>query len=314
MIRFLTKNWGAKLVSLILAVGLWYYAVGEEGIEFTRTIPVEIKIENEKMSIVGKPTRVVLALLQAPRSLLGNLASEELKAEHRIKEVQSPGDYSFRLEPREIRLPSEKIRVLKIEPEVIQVKIDEMIVRKFEVEPVFLGEPAVGYRLDPTKAQLDPTAVLVEGPKSQLVNFGKVKTQSIDVVGRVRSFRKTVRLAEEPGLKILSDPWTDVYIPIEQALAEKTFEKIQVKILGLAGSQNRVGVEPLFVTLILRGSPKRLEAVEAKQISVYVEISELIEGTQEVAIQTLLPEGTFLKESPPRVKVTFHKRGSIFQA
>ena len=179
---WLVKNWTAKLVSLILAVGLWYYAVGEEGIEVTRTIPVEIKLDNERMSIVGKSSRVVSATLQAPRSLLANLASGELKAEHIIHKIETPGDYSFRVEPRDIQLPSEQIRVVRIDPEVIAVKIDEIIVQKLEVEPSFLGEPAIGYRLDPSRVQLDPRSVLVEGPKSQLEKIKKIKTQPIDVV------------------------------------------------------------------------------------------------------------------------------------
>ena len=310
MTHWLTKNWGAKLISLILAVGLWYYAVGEEGIEVTRTIPIEIKVEKEKMSIVGKPTRLVMVTLQAPRSLLTNLASEELKAEHVIRKVENPGDYSFRLEPGEIRLPSEKVRVLRIEPEVIQVKIDEMIVQKLEVDPVFLGEPAFGYRVDRDNLQLDPQSVLVEGPKSQLEKMAKIKTQLIDVVGRVRSFRKTIRLSEEPGLKVLSELWIDAYIPIQETLSEKTFEKIPVKSLGVPGSLSRISVEPLTVTFTLKGPSKSLETLEGKDILVYVEISELPDGTHEIPLQISLPEAISLKESLAPVKVTIQRRGA----
>lgn len=310
MTHWLTKNWGTKLVSLILAVGLWYYAVGEEGIEVTRTIPIEIRVEKEKMSVVGKPTRLVTVTLQAPRSLLANLASEELKAEHVIRKIETPGDYSFRLEPREIRLPSEKIRVLRIEPEVIQVKVDEMIVQKLEIEPFFLGEPAFGYQLDRNNIQLDPRSVLIEGPKSQLEKMGKIKTQPIDVVGRVRSFRKTVRLAEEPGLKVLSESWIDAYVPIQETLSEKAFDNIPVKILGTLGSFSRVSVEPSSVSFVLKGLSKRLETLESKDILVYAEISELSDGTHEVPLRILLPEATSLKERLAPAKVTIQRKGS----
>ncbi len=309
MIQFFTRNWPAKIVSLVLAVGLWYYAVGEEKVEVTRTIPVELKLEQEKLSVVGKPTRVVLVTLQAPRSLLANLASEELKAEHHIKTVEGPGDYSFRLEPREIRLPSEQIRVVKIEPEVIQVKIDEMIVQKLAIEPTFLGEPAFGYQLDSGKVQLDPSTVLVEGPKSQFEKTAKIKTQPIDVVGRVRSFRKTVRLAEEPGFRLVSESLVDAYIPIQEVVAEKTFENIPVKILGKPSSLSHISVEPAQVNLALQGPSKDLEAVKDKNILAYVEISDLAEGTHDVPLQTLLPDSVFLKGNPPVVKLTIQKKG-----
>ncbi len=302
------KNWTAKVVSLILAVGLWYYAVGEEGIEVTRTIPVEIKLQNEKMSIVGKPTRVVVATLQAPRSLLSNLATEELKAEHVIKKVETPGDYSFRLEPQDIRLPSEKIRVVRIDPESIQVKVDEIILKKLQIEPVFLGDPAFGYRLDETKVQLDPRSVLVEGPKSQLENIEKIKTQPIDMVGRTRSFRKTVRAAEVAGLKMVSEALVDAYVPIEESLGEKTLEGVPLMLLGEPASFGRASVDPRDLTLVIRGNPKNLESLANKDITAYIEISRLEEGTHDILPHILLPDGATLKDSLVPVKVTIHRK------
>ncbi len=309
MTNWFTRNWTAKLVSLVLAVGLWYYSVGEEGVEVTRTIPVEIKIDNEKMSVVGKPARLVVATLQAPRSLLSNLASEELKAVHRIKKVETPGDYSFRLEAREIKLPSEKIRVLRIEPEAIQVKVDEIIVQKIEIEPIFLGEPAFGYRLDMNGVQLDPRSVLVEGPKSQVENLRKIKTLPVDVVGRLRSFRKTVRLSEEPGLKILSESLVDVYVPIEEVLAEKVLKALPVKILGTPSSFSKVTVEPEEITVTFKGPAKDLEALDKKSVMVYVEISGLEEGSHSVTIQTVLPPSVSLRENLPEAEVTIQRKG-----
>lgn len=304
-----TRNWIAKLVSLVLAVGLWYYSVGEENVEVTRTIPVEIKIDNEKMSVVGKPTRLVVATLQAPRSLLANLASEELRALHRIKKVETPGDYSFRLEQREIKLPSEKIRVLRIEPEVIQVKVDEIIVKKLEIEPTFLGDPAFGYRLDTASVQLDPRFVLVEGPKSQIESLGKIKTLPVDVVGRVRSFRKTVRLNEEPGLRILNESLVDIYVPIEEAFSEKAMERVPVKILGTPSSFSKVTVVPGEIKLLLKGPAKELEVLDEKNLLVYVEITSLGEGSHFLAMQVVLPSSVSLKESLPPAEVTIERKG-----
>ncbi len=302
------KNWTAKLVSLILAVGLWYYAVGEEGIEVTRTIPVEIKLENEKMSIVGKPTRLVVATLQAPRSLLSNLANEELKAEHVIRKVETAGDYSFRVEPQEIRLPSEKIRVIRIDPDTIQVKVDEIIVKKFEIEPVFLGEPAFGYRVDTAKVQLDPRAALAEGPKSELEKVDKIRTQPIDTVGRVRSFRKTVRLTEIPGFKIVSEPLIDAYVPIEESWGEKVFSNIPIRVLGTSNSQEKVLIEPAQFDLLLRGAPKSLESLKVPEILTCVEVSGLAEGPHEITPRVILPDGITLKETPAPVKVTIQRK------
>ena len=57
MLKWLTHDWGLKLISFILAVGLWYYAVGEESVEVERTIPLEIEVMNEQMSVLDSSVR-----------------------------------------------------------------------------------------------------------------------------------------------------------------------------------------------------------------------------------------------------------------
>jgi hypothetical protein len=130
------------------------------------------------------------------------------------------------------------------------------------------------------------------------------------VVGRVRSFRKTVRLGEEVGLKVLGESLVDVYVPIQEAAAEKTFEKIPVKILGTSFPGGRVVVEPAEISLTLRGAAKDVEAVVPVQILAYVEITDLTEGTRQLPIQTLLPETVILKENPPPATVRIEKKSS----
>ena len=132
-----------KIISLILAIGLWYYAVGEEGIEVTRIVPLELKVQNPQMSILNTSARAVQVTFVAPRGLLSELTSEDIQAVHEIgSEVNKAGDYSFRLEPREVKMKMPQIHITKIEPETVHVTLDEMIVQKLAIQPQFIGEPA----------------------------------------------------------------------------------------------------------------------------------------------------------------------------
>src|SRR3989338_3323758 len=117
MMKWLTHEWGLKLVSLALAVGLWYYAVGEESVQVTKMIPLEIRLKSEKMSILKASAKMVELTFEAPRSLISNLMSDELRAVHEIgDDIKTAGDYSFRVESRELNLASPAIRVVKINP------------------------------------------------------------------------------------------------------------------------------------------------------------------------------------------------------
>lgn len=308
MMRILTHNWGLKLVSFFLAVGLWYYATGEEGIEVTRFIPVEIRVENVKMSLLKTSTRSVQVTFMAPRALLSDLTSEAIKATHKIeKKIDKAGDYSFRLEPSEIELRTPQIRVVKIDPDVIQVSLDELIVQKLAVKPHFLGEPAFGYKVNQDHIQLNPNAVLVEGPKAQLEKMDSVKTEKIDLVGRVRSFRRTLALDLPMNLKAVSEDLIDVYIPIQESYDEKKIEGITVKKLGLAGKE-KVTLSPPSVDLILRGPKKQFEGIAGSKITAYVDTAELASGEYDLPLTVILPDGITQKdEKPVLIKVKVDK-------
>ena len=142
MKNWLRRNWGLKIISLVLAIGTWYYAVGEENIEVMRVIPLRIQMSSKQMTVSEISTKVVQVTLSAPRALIVNLASQDIQAVHKIgPEIKTAGEYSFRLEPSEISLPGFQIRVVKIAPEIMTVKVDELIIQKLEIEPDLWGSP-----------------------------------------------------------------------------------------------------------------------------------------------------------------------------
>ncbi len=310
MIRWFTHNLGMKLISLLLAVGLWYYALGEERIEVTRTVPLKITVQNSQMSILKTSALSVQVTFGSPRASLAELASSEIKAVHEIKsDVNRAGDYSFRLEPREIKLNTPQIRVLRIEPEIIQVTLDELIVQKLAVEPNFSGEPAFGYNLIKEKAELNPNAVLVEGPKGQLEKLKTIKTEKIDLVGRIRSFRRTVALELPSNVKILSEALIDIYAPIQMKLDEKNFADIPVRILKDPAGSARVEIKPRTFSAALNGPKAELEKLSADKIVAYIEISTLPPGEYTLPVQVVLPPAVgFKEENSLSVQVLIKKK------
>jgi len=309
MTAWLTRDWGLKLVSLLLAVGLWYYAVGEEGIEITRTVPLEIQIENKQMSILKISAETIQVTLKAPRGMLSKVASEEIRATHKIEAgVSSAGDYSFRLEPREIHLSAPYIQITKIEPEVIQITLDELIIKKLEISPAFLGEPAFGYKVKEEEIQLNPNAILVEGPKAQIDGLDFVKTKPVDLVGRIRSFRRTVELNLPDNVKALSEALIDVFIPIKEEFDEKEFREVEIKVLKNPDESREIQLTPASLSFVLKGSRRQLEKLEKDNILAYLDVSALPPGVHKQTVNIVLPEEVALKEgSDVSVEVVIKK-------
>ncbi|MBI3317378.1 MAG: hypothetical protein HYZ85_05195 [Candidatus Omnitrophica bacterium] len=300
MMQWLTKDWGLKLISLALAIGLWYYAAGEEDIEVTRQVPLEIKIKSSQMSILKTSVHSIQVAFLAPRASLSDLASEKIFAVHEIgEEVKKPGDYSFRLEARDINVPSPQVRIGRIEPEVVTVTLDELIVQKLSVKPVFVGEPAIGYKVIDSEIQIDPNAILVEGPKGKIEKLDAIATERIDLVGRIRPFRRTVALDLPPHVKALSEALVDTYIPIREELAEKIFEAVPVRVLNNSGDGGRAVLEPNKISFSLKGPKRKLDTLILNDILAYVDLTSLPSGEHDVPVSLRLPEEVSLKENTP---------------
>ncbi len=304
MMRWLTRHWGLKIVSLILAVGLWFYAVGEEGVEVERVIPLQVKVANKQMSILKASTRTVRVTLLAPRSLISEMMGKEMTAVHVIgAEIKTAGEYSFRVEPREIKLPSPQVRIVKIEPEAVSVTLDELIVQKLPVKPAFVGEPAVGYKLKEDEIQLDPNAVLVVGPKGKLEKLNEVPTERIDLVGRIRSFRRTLQLDLPPGIEPQSESLIDVVVPIKEESGEKALEHVPVRILTTAAAPVDFEISPKELSFVLSGSHLQLEKITAGNVMAYLDPAGLEPGAHLLSAKLILPEDVSVKD-PETLKIT----------
>jgi len=304
---YLTENWGLKVVSLLLAVGFWFYAVAEESIEVSRNIALEVVADRQGLSIANQSTEFLYVRLRAHRSLLSVLSAEPVSAYHKITGAIQAGEFSFRLEASDIKLPSDEIRVVGIFPEIVTVTIDETIVKKLAVEPNFQGEAAFGYKVLKEKIRLDPNAILVEGPKAQLSKMDSVKTKPIELVGRTQSFRKLLHVILPPNLRASSETIIDVFVPIREELSEKAFAEVPVKPLGIAGNELYVDLETEVVSFELKGPKSELGKLAESGVFVYVEVSELGKGTHEVPVTFVLPEAVSLKGEVPIVNLRVQK-------
>ncbi len=307
LISWLVNNWALKLVSLILAIGFWFYVVGEESIEFTKTIPIEILSPNEKLSIIKSSNSFLEVTFQSPRHLFSALSSANITARHKIQGAEKAGEYSFNVQSSDFSLPAPEIRITKIFPLYITVTLDEMIVKKLSVTVDRVGDPAFGYRVDEKIIDLDPNAVLVEGPKAVLEKMDTIKTEPIQLVGRVRSFRRTVRIHQGLELKIVGDGITEVQIPIFPEVAEKELKDIPVKPLGVPSNDYRAELKAHDVPIVLAGPRAVLDQMVPNDILAYVDVDGLKEGTYQVPVKFILPRDVILKKDPPAVSVEVKK-------
>ena len=290
-------GWKLKIISLGLAAGLWYYAVNEESVEVTRMIPLQVKIENENMSILNVSSNFLRVTFKAPRAMVGELASADIYSRHVFgKETKQAGEYSFRTDPREIIVPSLGFHVLRIEPAVVHVVLDELVTQKLPVKPHFQGEPAFGYKVRDEELQMDPNAVMVQGPKGEVEKMAAVLTRPISLTGRTRSFRVSTEFQLPATMSSQSAESVDLFIPIHEVSEEKELKNVVLKMIRPSGALGIAELTPQKISVTIQGPRRVLQNLSADKMHAYADLSGLDYGEHAVDISWVFPPGVTLKD------------------
>lgn len=289
-------GWKLKLISLGLAVGIWYYAVNEESVEIVRVIPLQVSIKNENMSILKVSTERLRVLLKVSRSMVSEVASSDIRAEHIFgRELNQAGEYSFHTDAREIQRPL-GVHVLRIDPPLVQVLVDEMVTEKLPIKAQLMGDPAVGYKVRVDDIALDPNAVMVRGPKGEIEAMSAVPTAPIDLTGRTRTFRMITGFDLDGPVKPTSAKSVSVNVPIHEVSEEKKLENVVVKMIRSSGALGLAELSPQKITVSIQGPQRVLQNLTAEKMHAYADISGLDYGEHVIDVTWVLPPGVTFKD------------------
>lgn len=298
-------NLALPLVALVIAVILWFYAVGEQSIEVTLSVPLKVDPpQGGRMTVLSSSLQTVTLRLSVPRNILSVISQNSVHAYHQIKGVDKAGEYNFALEERDIILPPGNIRILSIFPESVTVTLDELIVQKLPIRVPLEGEPAHGYLIDEKKIEVNPNAALLEGPKARLGKLEAIPTENLDVVGRMRSFRRKVALELDSDFRsITKDLRVDVFVPIQREYSVIVFHDIPVKVLKNPKMAFAISIEPELVSFAVNGPKGVLDKLTPKDVLAFVDVSALEKGAHDLPLQSRLPNEVQLNHDAPVIKV-----------
>lgn len=304
MTRWFLDNLGLKLVSLFLAIILWFYGVGEEHIEVTRKVPLKIDPPGPEMTVLSLTPWEVEVTLVGPRNLASALSSKEMGAYYKLTDAKEAGEYQVRIKSQHIDLPVASTRVQRIHPDVVRVVLDTVVTERIQVTPDIIGEPAIGYAVHRDGVQIEPREVSIKGPSTMLKQMSTVLTEPIDVVGRSRAFRKKARLALEPVLSPVDHEWIDIFVPFKEELKTEHFKKVPLRILTDPKAAYHWRIEPQKVDLSLSGPREVLETFHKDHLLAYVDASDFQEGKYTVPVQLELPPHVSPAAELPQVELT----------
>ncbi len=165
--RLLSSRTTLKVISLIVAVLVWYYIAAERGTEIVRTVSVPLEFLNvpADMSISTTVREVdiqVSGTRETAFSLTGAIASQvDLKG-------LEPG---LHRRPIQAILPS-GIRLVEVSPPFVDLELTRMGARLLPVRVKMPDDLPPGYRIE--GFAVNPSEVLVKGPENLLSGIENV--------------------------------------------------------------------------------------------------------------------------------------------
>lgn len=191
MLKKLTENWALKLLALVFACILWFFVTGEQKLERSYAVPLQLKNMPVGMMVVNDMPNLIDVRISGPRTLLMNLQLQDIGIAVNLKDLEPGLTTLKRLEER-LNLPG-PLKVTRLSPSYIDVKLERVISKNVLVKPQLSGKPASGHRVVVVRTQ--PQQVMIEGAESEVSVLDSVATEPLDITGSRETRREKLSLS-----------------------------------------------------------------------------------------------------------------------
>ena len=178
--HYVFHNFGLKLLSLLLATGLWFMiSRDEQPAEVAVRAPVVFQHVPPSLEISSDSIPEAQIRVRGPERIIRGLRANDVQAEIDLTGVNS-GDRTFDLTSHEVRHPRE-LEVEQVVPSQLHLSFDTRMTREVEVHPSVTGNFASGY--DIVRKDADPPRITIAGPRHHVQRVDEAKTDLIDATG-----------------------------------------------------------------------------------------------------------------------------------
>ncbi|HEY2941578.1 MAG TPA: CdaR family protein [Vicinamibacteria bacterium] len=286
-------NLPLKLVSLVLAVLLWFVIAGEKTSEMGLSAPVELQNFPKDLELTGDPVDTVEVRLRASPGIIQRLTPGDVSAHIDLADAHE-GERIVHLTPDSVRVPF-GVTVVKISPSIITLNLERTLQKTVPVRPRLLGRPAPGYEVG--EMTTEPAEVRIAGPKSRVQEVESAYTEPVSVEGAEANVVDNVNIGlEDPLLRIQGNPRVRVTARIREVEHTRTLAGLPVEV-----RRGSFTARPPRVTVVLAGPASVLDQADGAAVHPYVDAGQVDEtGTAHVAVE-LAPglTGVEVRETQP---------------
>ncbi len=212
------QNIVLKIVSLLLAIGLWMAVARDPIAEVEMKVPIEFQNLPESLEIDSASFTEAQIRVRGPERVIHRLQTSDVRAEIDLASV-SPGERTFDLTGRQVHVPQD-LEVVQIIPGQFHLSFDNRATRVVEVRPRVTGNFASGMRVAQVIA--DPPNVEITGPRRRVDAVEAAITDPIDVSGDMtRATFVTQAYVPDPLIQVVHPTPIHVTVIMEGSGNEK---------------------------------------------------------------------------------------------
>jgi YbbR domain-containing protein len=228
----IAENWPPKVISVAMAIVLLVFhrmSLLEERF-FSAPLSVET---NSSLIPAGPYPGMVRITLRGDANTIYPILEDDIRPYVDMDKYTEPGTYRA---PVQIRKQGTAIRTealeISVDPLELVLTLDERLGKTVSLQASFRGVVESGYEL--SSYTLEPSQVVVEGPKGLMADLEKLSTDAIDLAGRSEDFSAAVRiLNDEPLFTIRGNGFTEFRGSVREKQRAESFENLPIRMEGL---------------------------------------------------------------------------------
>lgn len=291
--KTLLQNFRLKILSLALAVTMWWLLMGEEKAEMGIRVPLNLANLPPATIITNEVVHEINVRVSGTQNLIRGLPKMNTSINFDLSEIKI-GRSEYQIFPEMIRLPR-GLKVIGISPSIFDIELEPTIERTLPIEVTIVGEPAKGYKVSDIKPV--PAMVKLEGARSELKDLKVVSTAAVEVSGMKDALEREVSLnLSSLHLNNVETNLVKVNIDIVERFIKKELSKIPVEILN---TKRKYRLEPGNIDLTIMGPENQLENFPMDELRVYIDLNGLGPGRYRRRATIKIPERVSLLNSKP---------------
>lgn len=302
VVRFLTHQSGTKVVSIVIAVVLWFIVIWSRTVEVTKEVPLEIVTSSDFVVANDVPDSIGFRLAGPKAFLRAVLDRKETPIRVNLTGSKS-GVVTYRFFSDSIRVPL-GVKVAAINPTAVSIKLEPTKRKEVPIRLETRGSVPESVRL--LKSELKPARVKVRGAESRIEALDEIPTLPVDLTDVREDVVRAAPLDIGRTGVTIEGPQPQVFIDVEAQEPSSTAANFKIKNVDIrVQSSYKFKLMQPTVTVFVRAEPEVLRALDRKQVYATIDLRGRGKGTYTERLKVSVPDGvTFVRSVPEDVTIT----------